>query len=193
MLAAHWWKPSSAAAELQDLAVDAGWRGERPAGNHEAEVDGELALPPARRWRTRAGPPASSVALEHELSRHEPAPRVEQPGEQLGGHAVGRVGHHVERAARQAQVGGVGPHHRDPVAELVAQGPGPCRVALDRDDARPSVEQRPRERAKASADIEHQIAAADTGGVDQALSPGVVELVPSPVLPWLSHGSAPSS
>lgn len=117
---------------------------------------------------------------------------MDQAREQFGGHAVGRVGHHVERPTGEAEVGGVSAHDPDPVAELGSERGRTTIVALDGDDPSAAIEQRPRERAEARTHVEHQVAAAHARCVDQALSPGVVELVPTPALPWLSHGSAPS-
>jgi hypothetical protein len=66
------------------------------------------------------------------------------------------------------------------------------RVQLDGDDTRAGVDQRRGERARARADIDDQITAADSAVGDESFSPARVELMPSPP-PWLSHGDGPSS
>jgi hypothetical protein len=114
------------------------------------------------------------------VGAHHPAAGVHQPIEQRGGDREGRVGHHVERATWQPQVGSVGGDDHDGVAEPLAQGGGPAGMALDGDHPRAGRHERLRERAGAGADVEHQVARAHLGEGDDPLSPGVVELVPAP-------------
>jgi len=94
-----------------------------------------------------------------------------------------RIGHDVKRAARQAEVGGVGLHDHDPTIEPLAQALRAARMGLDRDDARAHVEERGRDRAGAGADVEDGGAGPQSRVSDEPTRPRGVELVPAPPPP----------
>ncbi len=94
------------------------------------------------------------------------ARRMQQSPQQRGGHAVRRAGHDVERTPRQPQVGRVGLHDDDRAAELGAQPRSPRRMPFNRDHAGAGVEERPRYRAEAGADIEDERAGREFCVVD---------------------------
>ena len=61
-------------------------------------------------------------------------------------------------------------------------------MQLDRDDAGAELDERPRERARASADVDDEIARPKPGVSDELLRPSRIELMPSPGAPWHGHG-----
>lgn len=67
---------------------------------------------------------------------------MEEPPQQRGGDAEGRVGHHVERPTREPQVGRVGLDHDDGTAEPLTEVLGPLGVGLDGDHPSTDIEQR---------------------------------------------------
>lgn len=128
-----------------------------------------------------------------EVCRDEPATAAHQTPNQRRGGAERRVGHDPERPTREPQVGRVDLHDRDrstrePMAQLLST----ARMELDRDDARAEVDQRTRQPTGARADVENEIAGSDSCREDEATSPVVSELVPSPARPPLGGHDAPS-
>jgi len=87
----------------------------------------------------------------------------------------------VERLAGQAQVRGIGGDNGDAVTEPGAQLGSALWVALDRDDGRAGVDERPGDGTEAGADVEHEVAAPDTRISDEPLRPPLIELMPAPV------------
>ena len=126
------------------------------------------------------------------MGAQEPAAWLQQPPQQGPAAGERRVGHHVERAARQPEVAGVGPHH-DRAGEALAQGGGPPGVELDGDDARAGCEQWLGQRARAGAHVEDEIAPTDAGLSDEPCRFLPVQPVPAPPAPWPGHGGAPSA
>ena len=126
----------------------------------------------------------------------QPAAVVHEPSQQVVGRSVGRAGHHVERAAGESEVAGVGPHQRQFGAEAFPELRGSTGVDLDGDDARAGREQGRGERAGAGADVEDEVARSDACVVDESFSPDRIELVPAPPLDppgrWPAHGGGPS-
>ena len=110
----------------------------------------------------------------------EPGPLVHEPVEQGAGDAERRVGHDVERAARQPQVACVGRDDDELAPEAGAQVRGPAGVRFDGDDPRPDLEERRREGPEPGTDVEDEVAGADPGVSDEPLGPPWIELVPSP-------------
>jgi hypothetical protein len=98
----------------------------------------------------------------------------------------------MERTPRQPEVRRVGLDDHCEPAEPLPEDLRTPRVQLDGDDTRAGVDQRRGERARARADIDDQITAADSAVGDESFSPARVELMPSPP-PWLSHSDGPSS
>lgn len=86
----------------------------------------------------------------------------------------------MERAPWNPEVGGVGLEDDHGGAEMLPQDPSALGVRLHGDDASPCGDQRPGECPEAGADIDNPVTGADSGGVDQALRPQGVELVPAP-------------
>ena len=121
------------------------------------------------------------------MGRGQPAPGLQEPAQQSGRHRERRVGHHVVRAARETEIGGVGPHHGDRVVgEAVSEIVGPCTMGLDGDHPGAGVEQGPSERAGSRAHVDDEGARWELGVSDESVGPARVELVPSP-----AHGGAP--
>jgi len=147
----------------------------------EARVHG--ALPAAGAGGVRAGPPPRHIDVQDEVRRLQPAALVQQPAKDGGRDGERRVGHDVERSPGESEVGGVGPDEGDVVAEPLAQCLGAPGVSLDGDDPGAGGHQRSRERAEAGADVQHQVTGADARGIDDAFSPGGIELVPAPPSP----------
>ena len=92
--------------------------------------------------------PARRRPRRHDEARaFESARRSGQPTEQRSRRTEGWIGDDLERSARQAQVGGVGAHHRDASpGELLAQERDPLLVQLDGDDLRARAQQLVRDR-----------------------------------------------
>jgi hypothetical protein len=108
-------------------------------------------------------------------------PGRQQPAEQCRVGVEGRVGHHVERVAGQAEVARVGPHHRETrVPEALLQGAGTAAVQLDGHHLGAGGQQRARERAKACTHIEDKVSRTEVGVAHEALRPAVSELVEPP-------------
>ena len=122
----------------------------------EAAVEGPL--PPVRRRCTRAGPPTCGLVLHHHVSAHQPTAVVDESAEQRARDRERRIGDHAERPQRQAQVGSVGTHHPDVVAEASMQMGHPVGMQLDRDHRRAHAQQFGRQRSGAGADVEDEVA-----------------------------------
>jgi hypothetical protein len=128
-----------------------------------------------------------------EIGRHEPAAAAQEAADQRSCDAERRVRHYPERPAWKPEITRVDLHHGDadagkPVSELT----GPTRVELDRDDMRAGANEWAGERAGAGANIENEIAGVDPGCGNEALSPVVSELMPSPARPRFGGHDAPS-
>ena len=91
-----------------------------------------------------------------------------------------RIRDDVIRAARQAEVGGIGLHHNDARPEPLPKHARACWVGFDRDDARTRVDQRGRDRAGTGADVEDDGAGREPSLSDEPPRPLGVELVPAP-------------
>ena len=168
------------AADDEDPGVAGRGRSEGAAGHAFAELDGEGAAPAGAARRGRAGPPLGGVLGQDQVGGAQAASRLEQPAQERGGDAEGRVGDDVERLAGEPEVGRVGPHHDDGVAEPLPQLPGPARVDLDRHHPRAAAYERVGDGAGAGTDVEHDGAAGDVGVSDEALRPSGFELVEPP-------------
>lgn len=121
-----------------------------------------------------------SLALEHDGGGDEAAAWVQEAAQQGGRDGEGRVGHHVELRARQAQVGGVGLHHGDAAAEAGAQVAGSTWVSFDGDHPLAGLEQRGGDDSRAGPDVEHQRTGREARLNDEACRPPRIELVPTP-------------
>ena len=117
---------------------------------------------------------------EDQAGGAQPAARLQQPAQERGGDAEGRVGDDVVRLAGEPEVGRVGLHHDDGVAEPLPQLPGPARVHLDRHHPRAATDERVGDGAGAGTDVEHDGAGGDVGVSDEALRPSGFELVEPP-------------
>jgi hypothetical protein len=131
------------------------------------------------------------LVLEDQSRRHEAAPRLEQAAKQRSGHVEGRVGDHVIRPAREAEIGGVGLYHDDATSEPLAQATRSPGVRFDRDDPRAHLEERASDHAGAGADVEDGGTGDEPRLSDEPSRPGGVELVPAPTPPGRVHGDAP--
>jgi hypothetical protein len=127
------------------------------------------------------------------MGGQQPASWLDEPPHQRGRHRVGRAGHDVERPAGETEVGSVGLHHDDGVAEPTAEMLSAQRMSLDGDHPGPGCGQRCRQRAPAGADVDDAVAGANAGVSNEPLGPFPFELVPSP-LPGrcAGHGGGPS-
>jgi hypothetical protein len=104
-----------------------------------------------------------------------------------------RVGHHLERPARKPEISRVDLHHRDGrIREPLAEALSATRVELDGDDTGADIEQLTRERAGAGTDVENEVAWIDPCPDNEAASPAVSELMPSPARPPFGGHDAPS-
>lgn len=83
------------------------------------------------------------------------------------------------------------PDDGDAVAEGVMEVARPRRMELHCDHPGARFHQRSRDGAFTGTDVEHQVAAADAGGGDEAPCPVSVELVPTPPRRLPGHGAAP--
>src|ERR1700683_2123822 len=121
---------------------------ERAAGQGGARGGGEGAGPAAGAGSFAAGVLADYSALQPQVGGGQPGAGSEQQAQQAGRDAVGRAGHHPERAARQPQGGGVGVDDGEAsvraseasglgggeASETVPEPGDPGRMQLDRDD-----------------------------------------------------------
>jgi hypothetical protein len=106
---------------------------------------------------------------------------VEETAQQGGGDGERRVGHHVERALWQPQLGRVALDHLHlPVGEASAEVIGPARVELHGEHARTSLHEVTGDRAGAGADVEDEVAGLDVRTRDETSRPVVSEAVPTP-------------
>jgi hypothetical protein len=122
-----------------------------------------------------------NVQRKHEIGGLQSAPRREESSDHRHRHRERRVRHDVEGAARQAEVGHISAHDRHPIAgEALAQDGHPLRMELEGHDARARSEERRGEDTVARAEVQHEVAAADAGGLDEASRPGISEPVPPP-------------
>lgn len=124
------------------------------------------------------------------MSARQTAAGLEQPTEQRSGHAERRVGHDVVGPSWEAQIRSVGFDDHDASSEPCTQGRGSLRVCLDRNDACAPRHQGSGDGTRPRADVEHEGAAWERGGVDEILSPRRLESVPAP-WPSTGHGGEP--
>ena len=155
----------------------------RSAGDSPASARCIHLLPASCSGRIATLPPPDRPVLQHEVSGHEAAAALHQPGEERVRDAEWRVGDDVEVAARQTEVGGVGFDDDDGVAELSAEERRPPRVELDCDDPRAGLDEWPRERAEAGSHVENEVSGPQSGVSDELRCPAGIELMPSPCLP----------
>ena len=177
----------------QDPGVAGRGRLEGAAGHAVAELDREGAAPAGAAGRAGSGPPSGGVLGQDQVGGAQPAARLQQPAQEGGGDAEGRVGDDVVGLAGEPEVGRVGLHDDDGVAEPLPQLPGSARVDLDRHHPRAAATSGIGDGAGAGTDVEDDGAAGDVGVSDEALRPSGVELVEPPPRRWRGHGRGPSS
>ncbi|HLX87021.1 MAG TPA: hypothetical protein VKR22_00965 [Acidimicrobiales bacterium] len=125
--------------------------------------------------------------------RVEPRAGGEQPGNQGSDDGEGRVGHDPERAAGEAQVGGVGADDRHGLArEARPQQLVAVPVELHCYDACASSQEDFGHTSMAGTDIEDELPGADPGCGDESPRPALIELVPPPERPSVPGHGAPS-
>jgi hypothetical protein len=132
------------------------------------------------------------VPRHDEICGHESAAAAQQAADQRRGDPERRVGHNLERPPWKPEITRVDVHHGDrrvgePAPEVICA----TRVELDGDDACAHVDQLPRERAGTGPDVEHEVTRIDPRGGNEAASPGVSELMPSPAGPPFGGHGAP--
>jgi hypothetical protein len=124
---------------------------------------------------------------------------LEQTSEQRARDHERRVGDHVERLAGEPQIAGVGLDDGD-AGESPTKLGGAVAVPFHGDDRGAGANERKRDRAATSADVEHDVAAPDLGVTDESVGESRVELVPAPSAErpvdtrwrWRAHEPAPS-
>jgi len=91
------------------------------------------------------------------------------------------VRHHLECAARKAEVGRVGTDDRHIVSvELMPQVRGSPRVQLERHNPRTGGHERAGDRSGSGTDVEDKVTWDDAGVGDESFRPATIELVPPP-------------
>ena len=119
-------------------------------------------LPTHRTGSVGALPAADGPVLQHEVGGHEAAPALHEARQKGVGDAERRIRHDVEVATRQTQVRGIGLHDDDGVAEARSQVCCAAGMQLDRDHPRADVDERLRERPRPGADVENEVARANS-------------------------------
>jgi hypothetical protein len=133
------------------------------------------------------------VPRDDEIRGEKAAAATDEAPDQRRRDRERRVGHHLERPPGKPEIGRVDLHHRDGrICEPVAEALSPPRVELDGNDTRAGIEQLARERARAGTDVENQVGRIDPCRENEAASPAVSELMPSPARPPLGGHDAPS-
>ena len=170
-----------------------GWgRAEGSAGNGPPPRHRE-GLRPSRSSRClRTRPPGGGVPRYNDMRRHQPAPGRHHASQEPRGHGEGGIGDHPEGPPREAEVTGIGLDDGDGESlVLVAEPPGPGGVELHGDDPRSRSQERRGQGTRPGADVEHEIAALDTGVRDDQAGPAPIEGVPSPQWPRVpGHGAS---
>ena len=126
------------------------------------------------------------------MSRRESAAGVQQATEHRCGDPVRRVGDDVERSTGKPQVCGVDAHNGRPAREADLELLDAAWMELDGNDPAPGVDERASDGAKSGTDVQDQRPLRKVRVTDELLRDLRCELVPSPALPWLGHGDAPS-
>jgi len=168
------------AADDEDPGVPGRWRLEGAPGHVVAQLHGKGAAPAGAAGCAGAGPPSGGVLREDQMGGAQPAARLQQPAQERGRDAEGRVGDDVVGLAGEPEVGCVGSDDDDRVAEPLAQLAGSPRVDLDGHHPRAAAHERVGEGAHAGSDVEHDGTGGDVGVSDEALRPSGVELVEPP-------------
>ncbi len=127
--------------------------------------------------RPLPGPPLSHLHRHHQVRPHQPA--VEQPAHQFRRMGERRVGHDAERPPRQPELLDRTAHDLR-LRERPPQRVRPACMQFDRNDPRADLEQRPRQRAGARSEIQHQLTRGHTGVGDQPSRGAISERIPPP-------------
>ncbi len=122
------------------------------------------------------------------MRAHEAASALHEPADKGVRDPERRVRDDMEVAPREPEVGGVGFHDDDVVAELRAKVGRSAGMQLDRDHACAGLDERASERAPTGPDVDDEIAGAEPRVSDELLRPAGIELMPSPWCPWRGHG-----
>jgi hypothetical protein len=140
-----------------------------------------------------ARPADGDVPRDDEIRGDKPATSTEEAPYQRSGDRERRVRHDLVRPPGKPEICRVDLHHRDGrIREQLTEMPRATRVELDGDDTRAGVDQLARERAGTGTDVEHQVTRFDPCRDNEAASPAVSELMPSPVRPPFGGHGAPS-
>jgi hypothetical protein len=133
------------------------------------------------------------VTRHDQVGADQPAAARGQALQQRFENAERGIGHHRERPAGEAQVGGVGAHHGHRLAgEPLPQQRRPATVQFHGHHRGTCTQQLGRERAETGTDVENEVTGRDPGRFDQAPCSGVIELVPSPAWSRVRDHDAPS-
>lgn len=165
---------------------------ERRARQHAVDRHREGPSPSVCTVMLVARPALGRVPRHDDVGRNELTAGREKPAHQRSADAERGVGHDMERAPREAKVGGIGLHDRDrgtrePLAKMLRA----ARMQLDGDDSRASRDQSGRERAGPGADVDDEITRSDGGLLDEQPRPVVSELMPAPPRPLVRGHDAP--
>lgn len=174
---------SFAAFDDEDPGVACWWRFEPLPRNSLSRPNHEVHCPATGTRSASRCPPVDGPVGQHEVGGLQPAPLVKETTQQGIRDRVGRVGDDVKRAPRQPEVGGVGSHDCDLLAESLLEVAGPSTMQFDGHDLVPSRNQRTGYRPGTGADVENESSGWQRCISDEVPSGVVIELVPSP--PWL--------
>jgi hypothetical protein len=99
------------------------------------------------------------------------------------------IGHYPKGSLGQSQVTGIGPYHcHVAVVEAIPQCLRSVAMQFDGNDPSSMVDQRSGERTVPCADIDDEVARADSSVGHNLLGPTPIELMPPPACPFHGHG-----
>jgi len=122
--------------------------------------------------------------VRHDQVRSDqPATGTDQALDERRGDTERRIRHHFKGAARETEIGRVGPNDRHlGLIELIPQVRGAVWMQLDCNNARTGGDERAGYRSCSRTDVENKVTGDYASVCDEAARPTTIELMPPP--PW---------